>query len=536
MTLGPRADSLGEDGGRPMIVSDRAAGQNRDTDLWRGHRGVCSFEGMGDEVQAGALGREQRQRYREKVQLCLDVFERMLSTWTFDSQNPLTGLEIELNLVDAGYQPTMVNTQVLAEIADPAFQTELGAYNIEFNVLPRSLGGDSMARLEADLRASLNQAEQRAHRHGAHIVMVGILPTIRPEHFERDWMSPSARYAALNDSIFAERGEDIHVDIHGPERLSVYVSTLATESACTSVQLHLQVDPADFAPTWNAAQVLAGPQLAVGANSPYFFGRELWRETRTELFQQSTDTRPTELRNQGVRPRVWFGERWITSIFDLFEENVRYFPSLLPELTDEDPVAELEAGRAPRLQELRLHNGTVWRWNRPVYDIVDGRPHVRVENRVLPAGPTVVDILANAAFYYGTLRMLTDDDRPVWSKLTFPTAEENFHECARRGMDASVYWPGLGDVTVEELVLRRLLPLAYQGLDRWGVTAQVRDRYLGVIENRVKSGRNGAAWQVEAVRSLQARGHDRRSALTAMLRTYCDGMHSNEPVHTWPLP
>jgi hypothetical protein len=491
---------------------------------------------MGDEVQAGAIGREQRQHYREKVRLCLDVFERMLSSWTFDSENPLTGLEIELNLVDAGYQPNMVNIRVLEEIADPAFQTELGAYNIEFNVQPRRLAGDSFLDLEGDLRRSLNGAEQRANRHDAHIVMIGILPTVMPEHFERDWMSPSTRYAALNDSIFAERGEDIHVDIHGPERLSVYVGTLATESACTSVQLHLQVDPADFAPTWNAAQVLAGPQLAVGANSPYFFGRELWRETRTELFQQSTDTRPTELRNQGVRPRVWFGERWITSIFDLFEENVRYFPSLLPELGDEDPVAELEAGRAPKLQELRLHNGTIWRWNRPVYDVVDGVPHVRVENRVLPAGPTVVDILANAAFYYGALRMLTDDDRPIWSKLTFPTAEENFHECARRGMEASVYWPGLGDVTVEELVLRRLLPLAYQGLDRWGVSAAVRDRYLGVIEERVKTGRNGSTWQVDAVTALESRGHDRLSALTAMLQAYCEGMHSNQPVHTWPLP
>ena len=492
---------------------------------------------VGEEISATTFTREQRQRYREKVQLCLDVFERMLSSWTFDADHPLTGLEIELNLVDAGYRPTMVNIRVLEEIADPAFQTELGAYNIEFNVHPRPLGGTSPMELESDLRASLNAAEERANRHGAHIVMIGILPTIMPEHLDSDsWMSPLTRYAALNQSIFAERGEDMHLDIHGPERLSVYATTLAAESACTSVQLHLQVDPQDFARSWNAAQVLAGPQVALGANSPYFFGRELWRETRTELFLQSTDTRPAELRNQGVRPRVWFGERWITSIFDLFEENVRYFPSLLPELSDEDPVAELEAGRAPRLQELRLHNGTVWRWNRPVYDIVDGRPHVRVENRVLPAGPTVIDILANACFYYGVLRMLADDDRPVWSKMTFPTAEENFHECARRGMDATVYWPGLGEVTVDELVLRRLLPLAYEGLERFGVDAEVRDRYLGVIEQRAKLSRNGASWQVDTVRALEASGAGRLDALTQMLRLYCEGMHSNEPVHTWPLP
>ena len=492
---------------------------------------------MGEEVSQVQYSREQRQRYREKVQLCLDVFERMLATSHFEAEQPLTGLELELNLVDGGYQPFFGNTAVLEEITDPAFQTELGAFNIEFNVPPRALAGDSLLELERDLRASLNAAQTRANRRGGHIVMIGILPTLLQQHIDGpDWMSPSARYAALNDSVFAARGEDIRLDISGVERLSTYASTLAPESACTSLQLHLQVAPTEFAPTWNAAQVLAGPQLALGANSPYFLGRELWRETRIELFSQSTDTRPQELRNQGVRPRVWFGERWVTSIFDLFEENVRYFPALLPEVSDEDPAAELEAGRAPRLAELRLHNGTVWRWNRPVYDVVGGKPHVRVENRVLPAGPTVLDVLANAAFYYGALRVLSEDDRPVWSKMTFSTAEENFTSCAQRGMDAQVYWPGLGEVTVDELVLRRLLPMAHEGLRRWGVSGVARDRYLGVIEQRAKSGRNAATWQAETVHALEGRGLARVEALTEMLRRYCEGMHANEPVHTWPVP
>jgi Glutamate-cysteine ligase family 2(GCS2) len=500
---------------------------------------MWSTQQMGDEITAGHYSREERQRYREKVQLCLDVFERMLSSSTFDSdaENPLTGLEVELNLVDGERQPFLGNIAVLEEIADPAFQTELGAYNIEMNVPPRSMVGDAAFGLEEELRASLNAAEEKAGRRGAAIVMIGILPTLMTEHLARpDWMSPSARYTALNDMVFAARGEDVHLDIHGVERLSLYASTIAPESACTSVQLHLQVAPQDFARHWNAAQVLAGPQTALGANSPFFFGRELWRETRIELFTQSTDTRPQELKNQGVRPRVWFGERWITSIFDLFEENVRYFPALLPELSDEDPVAELEAGQAPILQELRLHNGTIYRWNRPVYQVVDGQPHVRVENRVLPAGPTVVDVLANAAFYYGALRVLADDERPVWSKMTFPTAEENFRNGARLGLDADLYWPGIGQVTVDELVLRRLLPMAHEGLERWGVSAAVRDRYLGVIEQRVKTGRNGAGWQAEAVHVLEERGMSRREALTRMLGLYLEGMHANEPVHTWPLP
>ncbi|MBV9515299.1 MAG: glutamate--cysteine ligase, partial [Mycobacteriaceae bacterium] len=311
---------------------------------------------MGEELRGTAFSGQQRRDYRRKVQLSLDVFETMLAQSSFDFERPLTGMEIECNLVDGQYQPAMANRRVLAAIADPAFQTELGAYNIEFNVPPRPLPGDSGLELESDVRASLNAAEAKANQHGAHIVMIGILPTLMPEHLTGDWMSESVRYRALNDSIFVARGEDILIDISGPERLSLETGSIAPESACTSMQLHLQVSPAKFADNWNAAQVLAGPQVALGANSPYFLGHQLWAETRIELFAQATDTRSDELKAQGVRPRVWFGERWITSIFDLFEENVRYFPSLLPELSDEDPVAELAAGRAPRLPELRLHN------------------------------------------------------------------------------------------------------------------------------------------------------------------------------------
>ena len=489
---------------------------------------------MGKEVKGTTYSGEQRRDYRRKVQLSLDVFENMLAQSSFDFERSLTGMEIECNLVDEQYQPAMANRKVLAAIADPAFQTELGAYNIEFNVPPRPLPGASALELEADVRASLNAAEAKANQHGAHIVMIGILPTLMPDHLTGDWMSESVRYRALNDSIFVARGEDIVIDISGPERLSLETASIAPESACTSMQLHLQVSPAKFADNWNAAQVLAAPQLALGANSPYFLGHQLWAETRIELFAQATDTRPDELKAQGVRPRVWFGERWITSIFDLFEENVRYFPSLLPELSDEDPVAELAAGRAPRLPELRLHNGTIYRWNRPVYDVVDGRPHLRVENRVLPAGPTVVDMLANAAFYYGALRALSEEDRPLWTQMSFAAAKENFFNAARHGMAARLYWPGMGTVTTDELVLRQLLPLADEGLRRWEVSTTVRDRYLGVIEGRAKAGLNGAAWQVQTVTALQDR-LTRPRALAEMLRRYTERMHSNEPVHTWEL-
>jgi len=496
--------------------------------------------GVGEEVQDTEYSLAHRREYRRKVQQCLDVFETMLKESSFEFERPLTGMEIECNLVDSAYQPAMTNQEVLQAIADPAYQTELGAYNIEFNVPPRRLPGRAALELEAEVRASLNAAEAKANEHDAHIVMVGVLPTLMPEHLLGRWMSESVRYQALNDSIFTARGEDILIDISGPERLSLQTESIAPESACTSMQLHLQVSPADFAHNWNAAQVLAGPQLALGANSPYFFGHHLWSETRIELFAQATDTRPDELKTQGVRPRVWFGERWITSIFDLFEENVRFFPSLLPEMSDEDPTRELAEGRTPRLAELRLHNGTIYRWNRPVYDVVEqdgvGRPHLRVENRVLPAGPTVVDMMANAAFYYGVLRTMAEDDRPIWTKMSFAAAEHNFVESAKVGINARLYWPGLGEVTPDELVLRQLLPMAEEGLRRWEVSADVRDRYLGVIEGRAKTGVNGAVWQVATVDALQERGMSRPDALAEMLRLYCERMHSNEPVHTWGGP
>ena len=425
---------------------------------------ACCIGVVGEEVKQTDFSRAHRREYRRKVQLCLDVFETMLAQSSFEFERPLTGMEIECNLVDADYQPAMSNQEVLASIADPAYQTELGAYNIEFNVPPRPLPGRAALELEAEVRASLNAAESKANRDGAHIVMIGILPTLMPEHLSGDWMSESTRYQALNDSIFTARGEDILIDIAGPERLSLQAASIAPESACTSMQLHLQVSPGDFAKNWNAAQVLAGPQLALGANSPYFFGHQLWSETRIELFAQATDTRPDELKAQGVRPRVWFGERWITSIFDLFEENVRYFPSLLPELSDEDPVAELAEGRTPQL----AGTAAAQRHDLPVEP-----PGVRRRRRsaatcgwrtaCCPPGPTVVDMMANSAFYYGMLRTLSEEDRPLWTKMSFAAAHQNFLEAAQHGMDARLYWPGLGEVTPDELVLRQLLPMARRG-------------------------------------------------------------------------
>ena len=491
---------------------------------------------MGRDVAPIDVSREDRRRYRDKVRRCLDVLARMLQESQFEFERPHIGLEIELNLVDDRGDPAMKNAAVLDAIADPAWATELGQFNLEINVPPRELGGEGTGELEQEIREHLNKADEHALEMGGHLVMIGILPTLRESDIGEETLSSDSRYRLLNEQIFAARGENLHIAIGGTEQLTTDADSIIPEAACTSVQFHLQVSPEQFAHYWNAAQAIAGPQVALAANSPLLFGKELWRETRVPLFEQATDTRSEELKAQGVRPRVWFGERWITSVFDLFEENTRYFPALLPLCDEEDPDAVLDRGGVPQLGELTLHNGTVYRWNRPIYAVVKGRPHLRVENRVLPAGPTVADVVANGAFYYGLVRMLAEADRPIWSQMSFAAAKENLAGAARYGIDASLYWPGLGNVPAAELVLRRLLPLAYEGLDRWGVPAGRRDRLLGIIEARCLRARTGATWQTATLHALEtSRNLDRPQALRRMVRRYIEHMHTNEPVHSWPI-
>ncbi|RMB84088.1 glutamate-cysteine ligase family protein [Streptomyces shenzhenensis] len=496
---------------------------------------------MGEKVVAGAFDLSERRRYREKLVRCLAGLERLLAEKRFDRPKNLMGVEIELNLAGPDGMPRMLNGQVLERIASRDFQTELAMFNLEVNIAPHRLGGRVFDRLAEELRTALAYADRKAGEVDAGIVMIGILPTLDRDDLVSSNLSEADRYTLLNDQIVAARGEDFVLDIAGVEHLTCTSKSIAPEAACTSVQLHLQVTPARFADVWNAAQAACAAQIAVGANSPFLFGRELWRESRPPLFQQSTDTRPPELQAQGVRPRTWFGERWISSAYDLFEENLRFFPALLPMCDDEDPLEVLDAGGVPGLAELVLHNGTVYRWNRPVYGIADGVPHLRVENRVLPAGPTITDVIANAAFYYGLVRALAEEQRPVWTRMPFATAEANFDAACRYGIDARFVWPrrgrygGIGEVDAVTLVRDELLPLAAAGLDAWGVEAADRDLYLGVIEERCRRRVNGAAWQAATFHQALEQGMSRDAALAATTRRYAQLMHVGEPVHSWPV-
>jgi len=493
---------------------------------------------MGRAIDVTEFTREDRTRYREKVKTCLAALAELVATGRFETGRRTVGVEMEVYITDRDGNARPINLELLERIASSDFQTELAQFQIEFDVLPRKLAGDVFRQIEDELRVSLNHAHAKAETLDSQVMIIGILPTLTDFDVTEQNLTANPRYKALNDQILAARGEDIVIRIEGVETLEQTVNTIIMEGACTSMQLHLQVDPQDFARYWNAAQALSAPLLAAAANSPFFLGKQLHHETRIALFEQSVDTRTEELAQQGVRPRVWFGEKWLTEgIFELFDENVRYFNSVLPVTEDEDPQAVLKAGDIPHLPELTLHNGTIYRWNRPVYEVARGRPHMRVENRVLPSGPTVPDAVANSALYYGMLSALAAQPQPVWEHMSFEAATDNFFAAAKSGLGARLYWPKVGPaVPATELLLKHLLPMAREGLLSWDVDPDDIDHYLGIIHERVLSGQNGASWQIATYRRLVDEGDmDGTEAAREMMRRYQKHSQAAAPVHTWPI-
>ncbi len=493
---------------------------------------------MGREIATSEYTRSQRTRYRRELRRNLDIFETFLDTAEFVDEGTV-GVELEMNLACTDdMSPALMVDDVLADLDDEQYVHEIGRFNLEVNLPVTHPTGSGVHELEDQLAALLERADDTAQEHGARVIPIGHLPTIGEELFsDSQWRSPGARYEALENSVMQARGEEVHLRIDGEGKgLDATFDSIGPESACTSLQLHLQVPPEQFAAGWNAAQAMAGPQIALAANSPYLMGKRLWHETRVPTFQQALDSRPPEYATQGVRPRVWFGERWITSMFDLFEENVRLFPALIPESRTmaEEPL--LTEGASPRLHELMLHNGTVWRWNRPIYDPGTDLPHLRLENRLLPSGPTPIDMAANAAFFYGLIHSLVHERRPLWSRMSFEQADESFQQCARWGLEARVRWPRVGRVRVADLLMEQLIPQALEGLRDLGADAEVVERYGEVLQGRARTGRNGARWQIDTVTSLQLRGADRPEALAEMTRLYRTGVDSGAPVHEWPVP
>ena len=450
----------------------------------------------------------------------LQALDRMLADGAFETDVMRIGAEQEMFIVDGSWQPSPNALAVLADIADGHFTTEVGAFNLELNLDPQVFEGDCLRRLETQLDELLAIARTVAGAAGLNIVLAGILPTIRKGDLSIDNMVQNPRYLALNNALMNLRGEAYELHIKGTDELRVRQDSVMAEACNASFQVHLQVAPDEFVNLYNVAQLLAGPVLACAVNSPMFLGKRLWAETRIALFEQSVDTRRPGHHMRDRSARVTFGHDWVTSsISELYREDITRFRPVLAPDDHVDPFTELAEGRVPSLQALRLHTGTVWRWNRGCYGITDGVPHLRIENRVLPSGPTVVDEVANAALWLGLMRAIGARHPEVNRMLPFETVRSNFVSAARQGLGAHLTWLDGADHTASALVLDVLLPLAAEGLAAAGVADDDRTRYLDVIERRVRSGYTGSRWLLGSLNGMRNQGTagQRLNTLTAAM-------------------
>ncbi|MCB9899362.1 MAG: CBS domain-containing protein [Planctomycetes bacterium] len=474
-----------------------------------------------------------RRRYMKALLGDLHAFERMLDEDVFESGVRRIGAEQEMFLVDASMQPAPVAEAVLARADDPQLVHELALFNVEANTRPRSFGGRCLSEMEDELTGLVRKADEAARHVHARVLLTGILPTLRKCDLGLDNMTPKPRYHDIDRATREARGGLFHVQIKGDDELQVSHDNVMLESCNTSFQVHFQVGPKEFAKLYNMAQAITGPVMAAAVNSPVLMGRVLWHETRVALFQHSVDARTELEMKRAARPRVSFGDAWVrSSPAEVYRENIARFRVLFVTEPEEDPMAVLDRGEIPRLTALCLHNGTVYRWNRVCYGTVG--PHLRIENRVLPAGPTILDEVANAAFYYGLMSGCVEEYGHVRDRMEFEDARNNFFAAARLGLKAQMAWVDGEVMPAQRLILDKLLPLAHQGLERAGIDMADVERYLGVVRERVAHNHTGSQWVRSSLRSM---GGDRsvdirhRAITRGMLARGFDG----KPVHEWTL-
>jgi hypothetical protein len=477
--------------------------------------------------------------FEARLEECLVALARLQAHSGFGIGPRTVGAELELFLVDGHGQALPRNQAVRAEAGDPRVVLEVDRFNLELNLTPARLAGRPFSKLAGELDQVLGDVHRAAARHGGRIVMTGILPTLRPEDLRLAALSDAARFRALNTGIRRLRREPFRIRIDGADPLDLVADEIGLEGANASFQVHLKIDPDEFSAHFNAAQLAIGPVLAVAGNSPTFLGHRLWEETRVALFKQALDDRDATGRSRHRMCRVAFGNGWTAGgALELLEESVRLHQPVLPALAPEHPLECLAAGRIPGLDELRLHQSTVWRWNRAIYDPAGGG-HLRIEMRALPAGPTVVDMLANAAFLIGlTLAVAPHTDTFV-HQLAFQQAQQNFYHAARLGLRSALAWPLDSDGQVRVLpaseLVQRLLPVARQGLAAAGVAAEEAEALLAVVQGRAACGQTGAVWQRRALAALEPR-LGRARGLAAVLERYLELQATGAPVHSWAVP
>lgn len=484
------------------------------------------------KVEAELVG-ENRRSFMRSLLLDLRALERMIREGRIETGICRFGAEQEVFLVDRSWSPAPGALSLLERLDDPHFTTELGLFNLELNADPLLFSGDGLSRMERQIAGLLEKLRDACHALDLHPVLTGILPTVRKSDLGLDNMVPSPRYQALNRAMGALRGEAYEFSINGIDELAVKHDSVMVEACTASFQVHLQVSAEDFARMYNVAQVVAGPLMSVTANSPLLFGKRLWAETRIALFQQAVDTRTASHHLREQSGRGSFGTRWVQqSILEIYKEDVARFRALVGTDLDEDPMELLDKGQTPELKALRLHNGTVYRWNRACYGIIDGVPHLRIENRIMPSGPSLLDEIANAAYWLGVMTEMGATYEDITRHIEFDHAQANFYAAAHAGIGAQLTWLDGAEVSAQDLTLTKLLPMAEAGLRRRGVVEEDISRYLGVVEQRARSTRTGTKWMLTSLAAMKSKG-TAAERLNALVAATVARQGTGRPVSEW---
>ena len=487
---------------------------------------------MGDfRVRKIKNAKDSNRMYQQALQ-DISVFEQMLKDDVFDNGAPKIGAEQELCIVNSDFGPSRNALELLNVINDEHYTNELALFNMEINLDPLPLKDNCFSEMEGELLCLLSQGAEVARYYKDDILLTGILPTLKYYHLQFNYMTPEHRYKTISDRLSELRGKDFDIHVQGVDEVIMSLGSVLFEACNTSFQLHLQIAPKDFVNQHNWSQMITGPVLSACVNSPMLFGNELWAETRIALFKQSLDTRSSDKLYRKKLPRVYFGNGWLrNSPADLWKSDITRFPLLVTSDDFQDAELVYKNGGIPNLRGIRLHNGTTYTWNRMCYGFTKEKPHLRIECRYLPAGPTPVDEIANFAFWIGLMNSEPPKGVEFWKSVDFKSVKNNFVKAARYGLNTVFDWFGK-NISAKELILNELLPLAKTGLEKRNITKNDIDKYLGIIENRVKAEVTGSSWQVENFRTLSKK-YSPTIAQKELVRQMITYQNKNIPVHEW---
>lgn len=480
--------------------------------------------------------RKQLNEFTRRLLKDIHALERMIEEDWFNHSPIHIGAEQEFCIIDQHFKPAPQSLQLLNELKNGNFTTELALFNIENNLPPLAFKGDCLSQMESNLNERMQKLRSVGDHFNVDFVLAGILPTIRKSDLEMENLTPIDRYRALSKAISKVRGKTYEMKIIGLDELNIKIESAMLESCNTSFQIHYQVSPKDFVTKYNIAQVLAGPVLAVSCNSPILFGKRLWSETRIALFQQSIDTRVTGEHIRDRCPRVMFGTSWLKdSIVELYKEDIARFRVMMMTDFSNDVMELLDQGKTPQLKALSIHNSTVYRWNRPCYGISpNGKPHLRIENRILPSGPTVIDQMANAAFWFGLMSAFDQEYPDFTRQFDFDNAKDNFFSAARDGLNTDFTWIGGYKIAVRKLITKVLLPIAEKGLREHDINEKDITRYLDIIKKRVETGQTGTQWMINS-HAKMIKGTTREEIAVALTSCMLSNQKKGIPVHEWGL-